>query len=734
MLPSRSVLLGIPLLILAASCGPPPEPTPPVASTASPSATPAVTAAATAEPEAAPAATNAKTLSMNGATGCAVVSGKVACWGDNSKLVVAAGVKGPQPKPVLVSGIDQASMVVVGKQFGCALTSAGKVACFREGKAREISLLDGITDVALQGNVLLAVKKTGALVGIDLGYEMRDSSPAELPEIKSVSAITAGFSHACALHKNGEVTCWGDPEYNGGGVDTSEMDYEAREKLAKEAVKPKGLTDIVQISASDNHTCAIRKTKKVACWGSNWSGELGDGSQERRLTPVDVQLLDDATLVASGYQHTCAVRASGKVVCWGASSSGQLGSGNPGARGMVEVQGLTSAVALGLGEEVSCAAAQAGVSCWGSASRGRLGNGAISDYPTPQPVKGVTGAKLVGAGDRLSCAVDDKKQLSCWGLPGFSSDNEGKRGTTPKPIPIVGEVEVLNMRDGSMCTVDKAKNAFCDSAYSFLKEPRALKIGAVKWASGGGSSGTALLPSGQVVIWQRDWEKQDAINKQNVSGLADAVAAAGDSGTVCAVRKSGKVACVGYGFRVFDKKEPLKPAAAVEVPDVSDATSIVYGGGDMCFLRKSGEIGCFSTYYVPQPVDPKKPKKDVIPKKPGETKKTIEVKTVKGVTDAVALSANSGIRCALHKDGTVSCWGSNSYGQIGAGDYEYHWEPTKVVGLTDVIQVAAGTSQACALKKSGEVACWGRNQYDELGQSAPPAAYAPVSVLLPTQQ
>jgi alpha-tubulin suppressor-like RCC1 family protein len=275
-----------------------------------------------------------------------------------------------------------------------------------------------------------------------------------------------------------------------------------------------------------------------------------------------------------------------------------------------------------------------------------------------------------------------------------------------------------------MCTLDKAKNALCDSHWSFLKEPRPLKIGAVKWASGS-TSGTALLPSGQVVAWQRDWSKPDAVLKQNISGLADAVAIAGESSVVCAVRKSGKVACVGMGYRLFDKKEPLKPAAAVEVPDVTDATAIVGGSGDMCVLRKSGDVACFSSFRIPQPVDPKQKKVDAPKPAP------IEVRPVKGLANVAAISANGSTRCALLKDGTASCWGSNSYGQLGTGDYDFRWDATPVRGLTDVAQIAAGPNHTCALKKSGEVLCWGRNMSDEAGQSAPPYAHAPVPVSLP---
>lgn len=49
-----------------------------------------------------------------------------------------------------------------------------------------------------------------------------------------------------------------------------------------------GLTDAIQITASGAHTCARRRTGAVVCWGENVEGQLGDGTTEGRLAPVEV--------------------------------------------------------------------------------------------------------------------------------------------------------------------------------------------------------------------------------------------------------------------------------------------------------------------------------------------------------------------------------------------------------------------------------------------------------------
>lgn len=53
--------------------------------------------------------------------------------------------------------------------------------------------------------------------------------------------------------------------------------------------------------------------------------------------------------------------------------------------------------------------------------------------------------------------------------------------------------------------------------------------------------------------------------------------------------------------------------------------------------------------------------------------------------------------CVLHQDGTVSCWGSNAFGQLGDSTTDHRDIPVKVAGVSDVHAVSVGGGSACAL-------------------------------------
>ena len=103
---------------------------------------------------------------------------------------------------------------------------------------------------------------------------------------------------------------------------------------------------------------------------------------------------------------------------------------------------------------------------------------------------------------------------------------------------------------------------------------------------------------------------------------------------------------------------------------------------------------------------------------------------VSGLTGVKALSAGAYSACALLSDGTVSCWGANTYGELGnrTTKQSARSPPVKVSGLSGVTATSAGVEYACAILSNRTVVCWGNNQEGTLGNGTMTNASTPVPV------
>lgn len=80
-----------------------------------------------------------------------------------------------------------------------------------------------------------------------------------------------------------------------------------------------------------------------------------------------------------------------------------------------------------------------------------------------------------------------------------------------------------------------------------------------------------------------------------------------------------------------------------------------------------------------------------------------------GLAPVTALGLGTFHGCALHSDGTVSCWGGNTYGELGDGSRETRSTPGPVPGLGGVVELAVGQWHTCVRVQNGTVRCWGGN-------------------------
>jgi alpha-tubulin suppressor-like RCC1 family protein len=96
------------------------------------------------------------------------------------------------------------------------------------------------------------------------------------------------------------------------------------------------------VSAGRNHTCGIRTTGRLYCWGRDSFGALGDSQTiADRTVPTQVSgTLTTWTAPEAGSNHTCARNTDRRLACWGNDNGGQLGNGPPPLNSPIPVEVL----------------------------------------------------------------------------------------------------------------------------------------------------------------------------------------------------------------------------------------------------------------------------------------------------------------------------------------------------------------------------------------------------------
>jgi uncharacterized repeat protein (TIGR01451 family) len=243
-----------------------------------------------------------------------------------------------------------------------------------------------------------------------------------------VTELASGQYHYCALLSDGRVQCWGT-NFRGQLGDGTLVD-------SLHAVTVSGISTATSVVAGAHHSCALLADGSVKCWGGAGSNPpeyvtrlLGDGSGQGSLTPKTVLGITTATALAASWAHTCALLASTEVKCWGDNGFGQLGHDTTPlayANAPVTVDGLQGVEAITTGGLHTCALLTTGaVECWGRNALGALGNASVADFSTsPVPVEDLPLARQVAAGLYHTCALLRSGGMRCWG-----SNQYGELGT-----------------------------------------------------------------------------------------------------------------------------------------------------------------------------------------------------------------------------------------------------------------------------------------------------------------
>jgi len=624
---------------------------------------------------------------------CAVMdSGSVKCWGRNDWGNLGNGATNTSYTPVNVSGLNATAVKVVTTQYSsCALTSVGGVKCWGYGGY--------------------------GLIGDGTGASRY--TPVDVNGMTSgVIALAAGGQHICAVKNTGALLCWGWNGYGQLGDGTGSDRYVPTDANGLDS-------GVVAVAPGMYHTCASLATGAVKCWGYGGDGQVGNNGWSTSYSPASVFGMTDATAsISSGERHTCVVKTTGALWCWGSNGNGQLGNGTTSnSNTPVNISSLGTTVrtvSAGLVGFHTCALTADGTAkCWGNNGYGQLGDASTTQRSSPTNVGGIvapqinittlSGFALPGSGYTASSPGFTLAPPTSSRAGAFTFASTNLNSATIDAV--TGEVTILG-GGSTLLTATQAATSTHDAATAYVSLAFAPVVSRLSLSY---YSVCGVTSAGGMKCWgNNSWGQigSSASNPQttpvNVPGYtSDVAAVANGHHSTCALRTTGAVSCWGYNWNNNLSPGITQGATAIGAGYLHSCALMAYGGVK-CWGRNdsAGQLG------------------------DGTNTNRIAAVDVVGLSSGVvAITVGWEQNCALLNTGAVKCWGYNGYGQLGDGTNTNRSTPVQVSGLTSgVVSISAGTNHTCALLDTGAVKCWGYNGYGQLGDTTTTNRNVPTSV------
>jgi alpha-tubulin suppressor-like RCC1 family protein len=477
----------------------------------------------------------------------------------------------------------------------------------------------------------------------------------------------------------------------------------------------------------------------VWCWGRNNQGQIGQPADALdHPVPVRVTALSNIVEVFGGASGFCALRADGRAFCWGDVGSGILGDGVFGGTPVIShvpvaIAGPANIRTLSfVGVEHHCMARASGqVLC-----------GDSSGHYVPVALTGpFDSGPSIAAGSGVSCSLSNGEGR-CWGTNSYgqlgTGDTVDRR--SPSPVaPFYTSASMVTTRWLHACAllVDGTAQCWGDNAWGQLgtgdrisqsipTDVAGLLGERGKDVSAGGFHTCALLADGGGACWGDNAYGQlgngttlAATEPVNVSGLANAVQIASGFTHTCALVGDGTVQCWGnndYG-QLGTGSRVRRSVPTPTAPLFTTAVAITAGGFHTCALLSDGTAQCWGDNSWGQLGT-------------GDFVNYLVPTDVFAVLSyqGAAISAGNIHTCALTAHGEVSCWGDNTGGQLGDGTYADRNYPGFALDLGEVERIAAGDAHTCARRTDGTMWCWGDNAAGPLGVPSISGSPVPVQV------
>jgi alpha-tubulin suppressor-like RCC1 family protein len=275
-------------------------------------------------------------------------------------------------------------------------------------RSSPVSVVGNFTDwcqVSAGGSHSLGLRTNGSIWswGVNIAGRLGDNTVINRSSPVSVVGnftdwcqVSAGTNHSLGIRINGTLWAWGNNDFgrlgDGSGISRSSP-----------VSVVGGFTDWRQVDGGGSHSVGLRVNGTLWAWGYNGSGRLGDNTTISKTSPVSVVGgFTDWCQVSAGYFHNLGVRSDGTLWGWGGNTAGNIGDGTQTSRSspVSVVGGFTNWCQVSVDRCHSLGVRTNGtVWAWGCNGVGRLGDNTTTNRSSPiSVIGGITNWCQVSAG------------------------------------------------------------------------------------------------------------------------------------------------------------------------------------------------------------------------------------------------------------------------------------------------------------------------------------------------
>ncbi|WP_285597552.1 hypothetical protein [Kineosporia sp. NBRC 101731] len=648
----------------------------------------------------------------------------------------------------------------VAVRSATALAGGGTFSALGTGYYHSCAIRSSTVGAQGPGTLVCWGRNGGGQLGRGATSTLEATPGSVLPAGTTWKAVTGGEEVTCALQSSptdGSVWCWG-----WGGVGQLGAGSVVQKLNPNRITYGGGVPETWRsISGDGNRFCAIATDGGLWCWGRNSDAEVGDGTTTHRTVPVRVESGATFSSVSAGQMHTCALAASGTVqgaavvagqaFCWGGNSYRQSGTSSSAASLTVPTPvvaagstGVRTWSMLAAGSRATCAitadrgdsAVPAGqLWCWGQLGDGGANTTAPAQVGTST---GWTSVDVGGDGVNQFCGVD-AGVLTCRGGNSQGQAGDGTQIYRTAWGPVGGGTtsswSSVSVGRGHGCALTTTSQLSCwgsaefgqpgNGAVWFRNTLRPISSSTARWSSvDSEDTHTCALQDSNLFCWGRNTSGQLGLGSYVSYGTPQPVPGAWSRVTVgtehtCALDTGGAAWCWGRNLAGATLGTASGNSTNVPTPVVVSGvsgerwTGIDAGLNATCGTRSDGTLWCWGAQS-----------QGVLGNGTSTTSATRPARVSGGGTDWAGVQVSSNEHaCATRTSGTLYCWGSNGYGQIGTGTSGGTvtapvavTRPAAVSGA--LIAYGVGQEHTCALDSAGVLWCWGHNNDRQFGTPA----------------